>query len=59
MSTLREPFSDGLKSKMANFARVPRSPDMNPLDFSLWRYCKQNAYENKPTNVADLKTELE
>ena len=32
---------------------------MNPHNFFLWGYCKQNVYKNKPTNVADLKTEIE
>ena len=59
MSTLKETFGDRLISKKANFAWALRSPDMNPLDFFLWGYCKQNVYKNKPTNVADLKTEIE
>ena len=59
MSALRESFGDRLISMKANFMWTLRLPDMNPLDSFLWGYCKGDVYKNKPTNVADLKTEIE
>ena len=59
MWALRETFGGRLISKKANFAWAPRSHGMNLLDLFLWGYCKENVYENKPTNVASLKTGIE
>ncbi|XP_063994344.1 uncharacterized protein LOC135171649 [Diachasmimorpha longicaudata] len=36
----------------------PRSPDLTPLDFSLWRYIKDVVYKNRPTTAEDMKTRI-
>ena len=33
----------------------PHSPDLNTLDFYLWRFLKDNLYENNPQSIAELK----
>ena len=35
-----------------------RSPDLNPLDFFLWGYCKEVVYKNLPENLDDLDAKL-
>jgi len=35
-----------------------RSPDLNPLDFFLWSYCKEIIYRWLPENVEELKDRL-
>lgn len=35
-----------------------RSPDLNPLDFFLWGYCKETMYKTLPEDVEDLETRL-
>jgi len=35
-----------------------RSPDLNPLDFFLWGYCKEKIYKTLPENIEDLDTRL-
>jgi hypothetical protein len=35
-----------------------RSPDLNPLDFFLWGYCKESIYKTLPEDVDDLETRL-
>ena len=37
----------------------PNSPDLNPLDYFLWGYCKENVYKNKPRTLEELKSEVE
>ena len=39
--------------------RAPRSPDLNPLDFFLWGYCKENVYRNNPRCINDLRRNVE
>jgi hypothetical protein len=31
-----------------------RSPDLNPLDFYLWRHLKEIVYRDPPTDMEDL-----
>ena len=59
MSALQESFGDRIISKKSTFQWAPRSPDLNPLDFYFWGYCKANVYRNKPNTVGMLKTEIE
>ena len=33
----------------------PRSPDLNPCDFSLWGTMKQRVYNPKPTNKEQFR----
>jgi hypothetical protein len=35
-----------------------RSPDLNPLDFFLWGYCKEIIYRKLPEDVEDLNDKL-
>ncbi|KAJ4441976.1 hypothetical protein ANN_11840 [Periplaneta americana] len=36
----------------------PRSPDINPCDFFLWRFLKEKVYERRPENVVQLRALL-
>jgi len=35
-----------------------RSPDLNPLDFFLWGYCKEKIYKTLSEDIEDLETRL-
>lgn len=35
-----------------------RSPDLNPLDFFLWGYCKEKIYKKLPENAEELNDKL-
>ncbi|XP_018368776.1 PREDICTED: uncharacterized protein LOC108764871 [Trachymyrmex cornetzi] len=35
-----------------------RSPDLNPLDFFLWGYCKEKIYRQLPEDVEELNNKL-
>jgi len=35
-----------------------RSPDLNPLDFFLWGYCKEIIYKKLPEDIEDLNNKL-
>lgn len=37
----------------------PRSPDLNPCDFSLWGNLKHRVYNPKPTSIQQLKENIE
>ena len=36
----------------------PRSPDLNPCDFSLWGALKSKIYGPKPSNLDELKQNI-
>ncbi|GBL77130.1 hypothetical protein AVEN_12764-1 [Araneus ventricosus] len=36
----------------------PRSPDLNPLDFVLWRYIKQRVYATPPPTLQELRNRI-
>ena len=36
----------------------PRSPDLNPCDFSLWGTLKQKVYNPRPANIEELKKNI-
>ncbi|GBN36511.1 hypothetical protein AVEN_10573-1 [Araneus ventricosus] len=36
----------------------PRSPDLNPLDFSLWGYIKQRLYATPPPTLQELRNSI-
>ncbi len=45
--------------KFINTSRwPPRSPDLNPCDFSLWGGLKSKVYEPKPKNLEELKQNI-
>ena len=37
----------------------PRSPDLNPCDFYLWGQMKQRVYIPKPSNIDELRNNIE
>jgi len=37
---------------------APRSPDLSPLDFFLWRHLKTNIYKTTVKDLDDLKTRI-
>jgi len=36
----------------------PRSPDLTPPDYFLWKYLKGRVYQNKPRNIVALKADI-
>ncbi|GBN15366.1 hypothetical protein AVEN_244276-1 [Araneus ventricosus] len=36
----------------------PRSPDLTPMDFFLWRYVKQHVYATPPPTLQDLQRRI-
>jgi hypothetical protein len=36
----------------------PSSPDITPLDFSLWRHVKDHVYANPVPDIATLRTRI-
>ena len=49
----------GNRAEEPDFPWSPNSPDLNPLDFFLWGYCKDSVYKNRPQTLDELKTEVE
>ena len=39
-------------------ARAPHSPDLNPPDFYLWGFLKDNVYQGNPQTIEELKTAI-
>ena len=37
----------------------PRSPDLTPCDFFLWRYIKSKVYVDQPNKIEELKTNIQ
>ena len=59
----KKEVQDWLKGKFGdkfiNTSRwPPRSPDLNPCDFSLWGGLKSKVYEPKPKNLEELKQNI-
>lgn len=60
----KKEVQDWLKSKFGDkFIEAsrwpPRSPDLNPCDFSLWGEMKARVYDPKPTNLDQLRKNIE
>ena len=55
---LRQKFENRLISFKTAHLWAPHSPDLNPLDFFLWGYAKENVYKNNPQTVQELKAEI-
>jgi len=36
----------------------PNSPDLNPVDYSIWSVLQENVYHSRITNFEELKTRL-
>ena len=43
------------KFAQAGIEQPPYSPDLNPCDFFLWGYLKDNCYAEKPKTIDDLR----
>ena len=56
---LKEMFGEKVISKKTTFPWAPRSPDLSPLDFFLWGYCKENVYQNNPQSIPELMRSVE
>jgi len=37
---------------------APHSPDLNPPDFYLWGFLKDNVYQGNPQTIEELKTAI-
>jgi hypothetical protein len=59
MAAVKRLFGDHIISRNANIAWPPRSPDLSVCDYFLWGHLKSVVYQTKPTNLAQLKTQIE
>ena len=57
LNWLRQLFLDRFISRCAP-EWAPHSPDLNPPDFYLWVYLKDNVYTNNPQKNSDLKAAI-
>ena len=55
---LRERFQERLISRKCDVEWAPHSPDLNPPDFYLWGYLKDNVYQNNPQTIGELKAAI-
>ena len=55
---LKERFQEGLISRKCDVEWAPHSPDLNPPDFYLWGYLKDNVYQNNPQTIGELKATI-
>ena len=55
-SYLREKFNQKLISFRSRYYWPPHSPDLNPLDFSVWNSVQVKVYEAKCSTVESMKT---
>ena len=56
---LNEKFNGRWISRGGPISWAPRSPDLMPLDFSLWGYIKTKVYKTKVNDIAGLKEKIE
>ena len=52
---LHRTFKNRVISKKCDLAWPPRSPDLTPPDFFLWRYVKLNVKKRQPSSLDQLK----
>lgn len=55
---LNEQFPERWMGRYGPIRWPARSPDLNPLDFFLWGYCKEIVYKTLPEDLEDLETRL-
>ncbi|KYN09502.1 hypothetical protein ALC57_18370 [Trachymyrmex cornetzi] len=55
---LNEQFSGRWMGRYSLIPWPARSPDLNPLDFFLWGYCKEVIYRKLPEDIEDLNAKL-
>ena len=58
LAWLRERFHERLISRKCEVEWAPHSPDLNPPDFYLWGYLKDNVYRKKPQTIGELKAAI-
>ena len=58
LELLRQKFGDRVISRRTDIPWAAHSPDLNPLDFFLWGYDKDNVYADNPQTLQDLKTAI-
>ena len=58
LAWLRERFHERLISRKCEVEWAPHSPDLNPPDFYLWVYLKDNVYRKKPQTIGELKAAI-
>ena len=58
LNWLRQFFPNHLISRRCDPEWAPHSPDLNPPDFYLWGYLKDNVYTNNPQTIPDLKAAI-
>ena len=56
---MAEKFDDRVISRRMPHAWPAHSPDMSPLDCSLWGHLQQIVYEKNPESLEELKTILD
>ena len=59
MEWLEKRFPGRLISNKSDFIWPPRSPDLNPLDFFLWGYMKEQIHRAQPGSIAEVKQLIE
>ena len=55
---LKQRFGDRLISRRYEIEWAPHSPDLNPPDFYLWGYLKDNVFANNPQTIPELKRSI-
>ena len=58
MAWLREKFGERLICHKAEVEWAPHSPDLNPPDFFLWGFLKDNIYQGNPRTIDALKSAI-
>ena len=48
LELLKPNFGHRVISRRTNYPWTAHSPDLNPLDFFLWRYAKDHVHADKP-----------
>jgi hypothetical protein len=59
MAAVKRLSGDRIISRNANIAWPPRSPDLSVCDYFLWGHLKNVVFQTRPTNLAQLKTQIE
>ncbi|KAL4132664.1 hypothetical protein QTP88_009783 [Uroleucon formosanum] len=55
---LQDKFGNRWMGTYGAVAWPPRSPDLTPLDFFLWRHLKNEVYSTPPLSIQDLKNKI-
>ena len=53
LNLIRSNFGQRIISLKTDHSWPPYSPDLNPLDYYLWGYLKDNVYFNSPSDIED------